>query len=137
MKEIVINNQYGGFGLSHQALIRYAELKGFELDWYFDDINKEAFKRSHPGVELTPENSLIIHYFIKGKDKEKDYFAPWDIPRDDPALVQVVKELGDKANGYLSHLVVVEIPNNVQWEIEEYDGLEWVSEKHRTWPPQD
>jgi hypothetical protein len=28
---------------------------------------------------------------------------------------------------------VVEIPDGVEWEIAEYDGLEWVAEKHRTW----
>ena len=30
-------------------------------------------------------------------------------------------------------LKVVEIPDGVDWEIEEYDGEEWVSEKHRVW----
>ena len=34
MKEIVINKCYGGFGLSHKAIMRYAELKGFELYCY-------------------------------------------------------------------------------------------------------
>lgn len=29
--------------------------------------------------------------------------------------------------------VVVEIPDNVQWHIEEYDGLECVVENHRVW----
>jgi hypothetical protein len=28
---------------------------------------------------------------------------------------------------------VIEIPDDVEWEVEEYDGLEWVAEKHRTW----
>lgn len=30
-------------------------------------------------------------------------------------------------------LILEDIPDDVEWEIEEYDGLEWVSEKHRTW----
>ncbi len=25
------------------------------------------------------------------------------------------------------------IPDDVKWQIEEYDGLEWIAEKHRTW----
>jgi hypothetical protein len=45
----------------------------------------------------------------------------------------VVKELGEKANGFCSSLKIVDIPIDVQWFIEEYDGNEWVSEKHRTW----
>jgi hypothetical protein len=28
---------------------------------------------------------------------------------------------------------VVEIPDGIEWSIQEYDGLEWVAEKHRTW----
>jgi hypothetical protein len=27
----------------------------------------------------------------------------------------------------------VDIPDDVKWEIEEYDGNEWVAEVHRTW----
>ena len=28
---------------------------------------------------------------------------------------------------------IVEIPADVEWQIQEYDGMEWVAEKHRTW----
>ena len=27
----------------------------------------------------------------------------------------------------------VEIPDDVEWQIEEYDGSEWIAEKHRIW----
>ena len=54
--------------------------------------------------------------------------------RSNPALVQAVEELGEDADGSLSNLIVVEIPDGVDWQIEEYDGFEWVAEKHRTWP---
>jgi hypothetical protein len=53
--------------------------------------------------------------------------------RDDPALVQVVEELGAKSSGEFAKLHVVEIPEDVQWEIEEYDGKEHIAEIHRTW----
>lgn len=52
--------------------------------------------------------------------------------RANPKLVDVVEKLGDRA-GHLADLKVVEIPDGVEWEIKEYDGMEWVSEKHRTW----
>jgi hypothetical protein len=45
----------------------------------------------------------------------------------------VFKELGDVANGFAADLKIVEIPDGVDWEIEEYDGNEWVAEVHRTW----
>jgi hypothetical protein len=47
--------------------------------------------------------------------------------------VAVVEELGARANGRHAELKVVEIPANVDWEIDEYDGAEWVAEKHRIW----
>lgn len=53
--------------------------------------------------------------------------------RANPKLVECVETLGKEANGYLADLKVVEIPDDVDWQIEEYDGVEWVSEKHRTW----
>jgi len=56
------------------------------------------------------------------------------IARDHPLLVQVVKMLGKKANGKYGELKIVEIPDNVEWEIHDSEeGLEWVAEEHRTW----
>jgi len=56
-----------------------------------------------------------------------------DIKRDDPYLVQIVRKMGAQANGKYASLKIVEIPGDIDWEIGEYDGAEWVAEKHRTW----
>ncbi len=56
-----------------------------------------------------------------------------DVSRDDPYLIKVINELGEKANNRFCTLKIVEVPADVDWYIEEYDGLEWVAEKHRTW----
>lgn len=56
-----------------------------------------------------------------------------DIPRDSPSLVKVVEELGSKAWGGYAELKIVEIPEDVEWEIIEYDGLEYIAEQHRKW----
>ena len=56
-----------------------------------------------------------------------------DIARDDPYLVQIVRKMGTDANGSCAELKIVEVPADVEWEIAEYDGNEWVAEKHRTW----
>lgn len=60
-------------------------------------------------------------------------YSYYDIHRDDPYLVKTVLELGEHANGSYSELKVVEVPGDVDWQIEEYDGKEWVSEVHRIW----
>jgi len=69
---------------------------------------------------------------IKGVVLDKDFYSR-DIARDDPALVQLVEEAKDVYEGRCASLKVVEIPDDVDWEIAEYDGREWVAEKHRTW----
>jgi hypothetical protein len=53
--------------------------------------------------------------------------------RADPLLVQVVEELGKDADNVYSELKIVDIPDDIEWYIHEYDGLEAVYEKHRIW----
>lgn len=60
-------------------------------------------------------------------------WSDMDCDRDDPILVAIVRELGKKANNRYANLKIVEVPDGVEWGIEEYDGIEWVAEKHRTW----
>jgi len=56
-----------------------------------------------------------------------------EIKRNDPILVEIVEQLGEDASSSFAELKVVEIPDDVQWQIEEDGGDEWVAEKHRTW----
>jgi len=66
---------------------------------------------------------------LKGVPAESCYF----LDREDPALIQAVEELSGNAEDSRPNLKVVEIPDGVEYEIAEYDGLEWIAEKHRTW----
>jgi len=76
---------------------------------------------------------LFCQYsMIEWKDWEEDW-SYYDIERNNQYLVRVVEELGDDVNGRFSELKVVDIPDDVEWQIDDYDGLEWVAEKHRTW----
>lgn len=61
------------------------------------------------------------------------YWSMYDLEREDPNLVRVVEEMGSAADGPYSNLAVVEIPDGIEWEIDEYDGVEHIAEKHRTW----
>lgn len=56
-----------------------------------------------------------------------------DKDRENPLLVRVVKELGEKANGRCAELKIVKIPEDIEYTIEEYDGLEHIAEAHQTW----
>jgi hypothetical protein len=67
----------------------------------------------------------------------KHWYIDMDVRRDDPILIQIVESIGlEAASGYLSKLAFIEIPDDVPedgWTIQDYDGVEWVAEKHRTW----
>jgi hypothetical protein len=48
-------------------------------------------------------------------------------------LVEVVEKLGGAASGKYAQLKAVEIPDNIDFEINGYDGVETVHEVHRAW----
>ena len=56
------------------------------------------------------------------------HLPDFEIERDDPALVQVVEELGKAASGNFAQLKVVTLPDGTEWEIQEYDGVEWLTQ---------
>ncbi len=65
-----------------------------------------------------------------GVDADRSYA----IDRDDPRVFQVIEALGARSAGHMyAHLVIVEIPDDVEWHIHEYDGYETVHEDHRIW----
>jgi hypothetical protein len=67
-----------------------------------------------------------------GMDTKYDYEAP-DKYRSNAVLVKCVETLGEKANGSFAELKIVEVPDYIDWVINEYDGLESVEEKHQSW----
>lgn len=60
-------------------------------------------------------------------------FRDVDNDRSNPHLIDVVTQLGSDAGERGAKLKIVEIPDDVEYEIQDYDGDEWVAEKHRTW----
>ena len=113
MKKIVINTSYERFCVSHKAFLRLRELG-----------QKEALQESNPGT-YWPEASSQREPSLNQ--------CGFLIPRDDEKLVRVVEELRHEANGHCAELKVVTIPDEVKWEILKTDGMEHVSEVHRTW----
>lgn len=136
--KIVINRCWGGFGLSNDAVLRYAELKGFKVYPVVDKRDKDG-RFVHKFANYTNQKDpFSIHYLTKplredGTYEEGSYFSPIYIDRTDPVLVQVVEEMGDVANDENSSLHIVEIPDDVKYEIDNYDGMETVHEIHRSW----
>jgi hypothetical protein len=93
-------------------------------------VTKIVINCCHGGFGLS-DAAMAEYTKIKGIDDPHSHY--YRIDRDDPVLVQLVEEMGDTANNRYSELKVVEIPDDVKWTVEEYDGQEWVAEVHRTW----
>ena len=91
-----------------------------------------GFSLSREALQLLFDRTEDIYVFVHNEDfgiESGNHYAY----RTDPRLVEVVEKLGQAASGSVADLQVVEIPDDIDWVIEEYDGLEWVAESHRTW----
>ena len=124
-------------------MLEVAKRKGKEL--YFFDIHKNPLTVENAKKELlafsytvpNPYEYNIDKLGADGTYKEANAIAEsiqidFD-NRTDQDIVAVVEELGEKANSRFSNLVVVEIPDGIEYEIDEYDGQETIREVHRTW----
>jgi hypothetical protein len=130
--KIVINICHGGFGLSKKAVMRYAELAGIKL-YHFRAGG--SFLDHYYRVPVEEFNKI---YNVAKESKDftdvnEKYFTYHTIPRNDPYLIQTVEELGKDSWGIGAELKVVLVPDDVKWEIFEYDGMEHVAEVHRIW----
>jgi hypothetical protein len=131
MTKIVYNDCPGGFGLSYRAVIRYAEIKGVKLFAFTDrrDENGIILLRDAKIRVTSPEeadDAFSVYYYTSEDASDDNYFDVNGIDRTDSALVQVVEELGDIANGMSAELHVAELPSRALYRIDGYDGRESV-----------
>jgi len=134
--EVVINDCYGGFDLSHEAVMRYGELVGvkiYSFVWGRDNKGSLDTDNLIPYNPVADKDPFLVHYYTSPEREEGTYFDTHNIKRTDPILIQVIKELGQSADSKFSELKVIDVPDDVEWAIEEYDGIEWIAEKHRVW----
>jgi hypothetical protein len=101
MKKVVYNACFGGFSVSEVAAYRLVELG-------MTDLLQDIEDRKDPKMSFC-KNSYSLH----------------GVKRHDPRLVQVIEELGDKANGRCAKLKIQKIYGN-QYKIDDYDGNETV-----------
>jgi hypothetical protein len=157
--KVVINNCFGGFSLSPAAVARFAELKGRPCFFFVRNIAKSGIhaKPERVTAKQATEAFMFFAYDVPNPDEVLPKEDRWqemtmeqrqasnaeyerhsipigrEIQRDDPDLLRVVEELGEAASGKHAKLKVVEIPDGVEYVIEEYDGNEHVAESHMTW----
>lgn len=148
--KVVINQCFGGFSLSPLAYQELAKRQGKECFFFQIGFGKYT---PIPNEDLKKVNSFFTVFSVpnpndyrldeRGEDgtykeanerSEAISIKDYKDERDNPHLVEVVELLGEKANTRVSNLKVIEIPDGIDFTIEEYDGNEWIAEKHRTWP---
>lgn len=66
---------------------------------------------------------------------QNDWQAPLESIRSDARLIQAIEEAGieNARDNSCAKLKIVEIPDDIEWEIDDYDGLESIHEKHKVW----
>ncbi len=152
--KVVVNKCYGGYSLSPEACL-WLHKNGYDEEGFITPIDKYYPKKEEKS-EYNKKFGRIAalekwrKYLTKKSAKQSDslfitVFTPDEkfvlcqrpgdrqTGRHHPLLVKCVETLGKKANGGCANLEVVEIPDGVQYQIEEYDGYEHIAEVHRTW----
>lgn len=137
MKKVILNKCFGGFGLSKEAYELYAKKKGISVFHYIqENLKKEIY------TYATDDNRTFDFYFTKdfgdnvyiSNEDFKKYFLNLDENfREDKTLIEVVEELGEKANTFYSNLKIVEIPDDLDYVIDNYDGIETLHQKVQEW----
>ena len=92
---------------------------------------KIVINRCYGGFSLSELACEKLSALVGRRVESYDYHDASD--RANPNLIKVVEELGDRANTSCSKLKIIEIPDDVDYTISEYDGMETVEEVHRTW----
>jgi hypothetical protein len=115
--KVLINACFGGFGLSVDAFEKLLACKG--IAWEKQESKYGSISYYHAG-HLGDDDHYLYDYILTEN-------------RADPDLIAIFEEMGHLTNGSYSRLKIVEVPDDVEWTIDEYDGKEWVAEKHRTW----
>jgi len=122
--KVVINSCFGGFGLSTEAcewLIKHKK-------WKVTEFNEE-------GTYKNPKADLCLTGEKQGTFLEKYYLVQDDEEiRTNKDLIECIETIGSKkASGYCASLKIIKIPDNIEYEIDEYDGNESIHEKHNSW----
>jgi len=139
--KLVVNRCYGGFGINHRGRIAYAKEKGIKLYlWLHRDAVSSDYATLKEAVESANSGngwamcSIVYSTVPKSKYTGTEGINWYDNEiRSDPALIKVVETMGKDCFDEHAKLEVIEIPDDICYDIDEHDGYETVHETHRSW----
>ena len=136
-RKIVVNRCYGGFGLSEKCVLLYAKKKGLQI--YVDHDARHRYWLT-PRIYRTDILSSQEWYDATWEERDASIekermavFNEYKIKRDDKFLIEAIGELGVELAGDDTTLEIVEIPEDIDWEIDDCSGHEKVYDKNRVW----
>lgn len=133
MKKVILNKCYGGFGVSDKVYEEYTKAKGFKLFRYkMIDINKYVFTDKDCGTLGTEYSTEYLGKECSNIPNSSFLYIDSSY-REDKILVEIVERLGKEANSDYSNLIVIEIPDDLDYVIDDYDGLETLHQRVQEW----
>lgn len=102
--KVLVNDCYGGYGISIEAGKLWLKRKDIAYQIYEDYYNLM--------VSIDGETHNMTHY----------------ISRSDETLIEIYEEKGSEfVSGMHAELALEEIPDGCEYDIHEYDGMEYIS----------
>ena len=154
MKEVVINKRFGGYNVSHEASIDIFKYDNnvdkvyiYSAENYESDkcklIKDIKFNNGEFDNDIDDYVTYISSKYLGDNINRNEIkldcvkfmlSLTQNIKREDKRLIELIKEWGsERCSGNYSELKIVEIPDDVEYEIDDYDGCESIHEKHRIW----
>ena len=137
--KIAINKCYGGFSLSDKAIEMIMKRKGLKCYRYKQTkFNYSDGVDEYTRIDDNEPSSFVSYSTIDlgktiGNIPDENFWYYRNLERTDKDLVSVIEELGNEASGQYGFVKVIDIPDDIDWEIDDYDGIETIHEKHRSW----
>lgn len=143
--KVVINVCYGGFGVSTAALIELIKMKSelvkiVPIEKFSGCKNLQEYRKKNPyrvrncnikvrGFERDNSPDVLFKKDMVYTPKDGRFLSF----RSHNDLIEIVEKLGKKSWGEFAELKIIEVPDDVDWIVDEYDGRETVEEVHRSW----
>jgi hypothetical protein len=100
-------------------------------------VYKVVVNCCYGGFNLSDDAVKLFEELTAGVPRDQYWCCVTDVRRDDPCLLEVIDRIGLAAtSGRFAKLGIAEVPDHIPrdgWIILDYDGKEWVAEKHQTW----
>jgi hypothetical protein len=136
--KVVINRRFGGFDLSNTAIQLYIRKKNLglysndDVNYYYVPVEEYNKQLESEELEYQKQRNGLPHNFSGYKSND----LCWSISLEYLvfAVLPSSSTTSTKQGSFLSILLkVVTIPDDMQYIINDFDGMESIHEKHRVW----